>query len=59
MNIALEDGINWRDPRIGIDWGVMVQEDTLSEKDAALPFLADFDSPFDYDGAPMELKTLI
>ena len=56
---SLEGGINWRDPRIGIDWGVMVQEATLSEKDAALPSLADFDSPFNYDGSPMELRNLV
>jgi dTDP-4-dehydrorhamnose 3,5-epimerase len=55
---ASEGGIHWRDPEIGVDWGVTAQEAALSDKDAVLPFLAGFESPFEYDGAPLELRTI-
>lgn len=35
---------------IGVDWGLGDVEPVLSEKDAAAPGLADFDSPFVYEG---------
>ncbi len=35
---------------LGIDWGT--QAPVLSEKDAAAPAFADFESPFDYEAAP-------
>jgi dTDP-4-dehydrorhamnose 3,5-epimerase len=51
---AHDGGIRWNDPAIGIDWpmadGVVPE---LSAKDAAQPLLADFDSPFPYDGHPL------
>jgi dTDP-4-dehydrorhamnose 3,5-epimerase len=31
---------------------------TLSGKDAVQPLLADFDSPFTYDGTPLELAEI-
>lgn len=34
----------------GIDWGLEGQAPILSEKDAAAPALAEFDSPFVYEG---------
>lgn len=37
-------------PTIGVDWGLGDLEPVLSEKDAAAPGLADFDSPFVYEG---------
>ncbi|WP_298976379.1 dTDP-4-dehydrorhamnose 3,5-epimerase [uncultured Roseobacter sp.] len=37
-------------PQIGIDWGLGDLEPVLSQKDAAAPGLADFDSPFVYEG---------
>lgn len=37
-------------PQIGIDWGLGDLAPVLSEKDAAAPGLADFDSPFVYEG---------
>lgn len=46
-----DGGIRWDDPTIGIDWGVAADEVILSGKDAAAPFLADFDSPFVFEGA--------
>ena len=54
---AFDCGIRWDCPDIAIDWphkGSAV----LSEKDAALPRLADFRSPFEFDGRPMELVML-
>lgn len=39
-------------PTIGIDWGLGGLEPVLSEKDAAAPGLADFDSPFVWEGTP-------
>lgn len=37
-------------PKIGIDWG-LTHTPSLSDKDAAAPTLADFDSPFTYEAA--------
>lgn len=55
-----DGAIRWDDPDIGIDWGMSkTSENTviLSEKDAAAPFLADFDSPFIYQGPfPWEVR---
>jgi dTDP-4-dehydrorhamnose 3,5-epimerase len=49
-----DGGIRWDDPAVAIGWpipaGAALQ---LSEKDRNLPFLADFDSPFVYDGRPL------
>ena len=49
---ASDGGIAW--DSVGIDWpmpaGITPE---LSGKDAALPALADFDSPFEYDGRPL------
>lgn len=57
-----DGGIRWDDPVLtaiggatgGIDWSI--PEDAtpeLSAKDAVQPLLADFDSPFPYDGRPL------
>lgn len=49
-----DGGIVWNDPDVGIDWGLPAGTmPVLSPKDAGLPRLADFDSPFSYDGVPM------
>lgn len=50
---AHERGIAWDCPDIAIDWPLPPSGPVLSDKDRALPRLADFDSPFDYDGTPM------
>ncbi|WP_425532114.1 dTDP-4-dehydrorhamnose 3,5-epimerase [Ancylobacter crimeensis] len=55
---ASEGGVRWDDPDIGIDWGLGDLTPTLSAKDALLPTLSSFTSPFDYDGVPMTLTTL-
>ena len=49
-----DGGLIWNDPDIGIDWPLPPSGASLSDKDAALPRLADFDSPFEYDGVPLE-----
>lgn len=48
-----DGGIIWNDPQIGIDWPLPASGPQLSDKDARLPTLADFDSPFEYDGCPL------
>lgn len=49
-----ECGVRWDDPAIGIDWPLPAGgEPVLSDKDCVQPLLADFASPFDYDGRPL------
>jgi len=45
-----DGGVRWDDPDIGIDWGVAADAVTLSDKDKVAPLLADFDSPFVFEG---------
>lgn len=53
-----DGGIAWNDPSIAISWPLRGRDPVLSDKDRKLPMLADFDSPFPYDGRPMvKLKT--
>jgi dTDP-4-dehydrorhamnose 3,5-epimerase len=48
-----EGGIRWDDPNIAFPWPLQRADIVLSERDERLPFLADFDSPFPYDGNPL------
>lgn len=48
-----DGGVAWDCPDIGIDWPLPASGPVLSDKDRKLPRLADFDSPFEYDGEPM------
>lgn len=48
-----DGGIRWDCPAIGIDWPLPPEGPTLSRKDTALPVLADWISPFAYDGEPL------
>lgn len=49
-----DGGLRWDDPTIAIDWPMPADaRPELSGKDAVLPLLADFDSPFPYDGVPL------
>lgn len=48
-----DGGVAWDCPDIGIDWPLPPTGPVLSDKDRKLPKLADFDSPFEYDGEPM------
>lgn len=50
---ACDGGVAWDCPDIGIDWPLPSTGPVLSDKDRMLPRLADFDSPFVYDGVPM------
>ncbi len=44
-----DGAVHWQS--CGIDWGVAPEDVTLSAKDAAAPAFADFDSPFEWEGA--------
>lgn len=49
-----DGGVRWDCPDIGIDWPLPASGPVLSDKDTQLPALAEFDSPFDYTGDPLE-----
>ena len=52
-------GLRWNDPDIAIDWPLMQGgEPILSDKDREQGLLADFDSPFAYDGSPLKLVSV-
>jgi dTDP-4-dehydrorhamnose 3,5-epimerase len=44
-----EGALRWDDPDIGIDWPID-GDAILSEKDAVASLLADFDTPFEFEG---------
>jgi dTDP-4-dehydrorhamnose 3,5-epimerase len=48
-----DGGIVWNDPEIGIQWPLPSSGPVLSDKDQKLPSLAEFQSPFEYDGTPL------
>lgn len=47
-------GISWDDPDLAIAWPLGGVSPQLSDKDARLPALKDFSSPFAYDGRPLQ-----
>ncbi len=47
----LEGGVYWADPDLGIDWPVAAEAAILSQKDHALPRLADLVTPFSVEMA--------
>lgn len=51
---ACDGGLVWNDPTIGIDWPLPETGPVLSDKDRMLPTLAKFESPFEYNGRPLE-----
>lgn len=49
-----DGGIGWNDPDIAVNWPLPAgTAPQLSDKDGRQPALADFDSPFPYDGRPL------
>jgi dTDP-4-dehydrorhamnose 3,5-epimerase len=52
-----DGAIRWDCPDIAIEWQLSGPA-VLSEKDAALPTLCGFESPFAYDGMPMHLARI-
>jgi dTDP-4-dehydrorhamnose 3,5-epimerase len=48
-----DGGLIWNDPTIDIAWPLAGNTPVLSEKDAGLPRLTDWTSPFPYDGDPL------
>lgn len=46
-----DGAVRFDDAKIGIDWG-LTGDPVLSDKDAAAPGFAGFDSPFEWEGAP-------
>ena len=50
-----DGGVRWDDPDIAVDWPMPAgTAPELSPKDARLPPLREFTSPFAYDGRPLE-----
>jgi len=50
---ACDSGVRWDDSDIAIPWPMRASDLIVSEKDSRLPRLAEFDSPFAYDGHPL------
>ena len=53
-----DGGLRYDDPDIAVAWPLPAEQVVLSPKDAELPLLRDFLSPFDYDGDPLTLTEL-
>lgn len=50
-----DGGLSWDDASIGIDWPIPAGvAPEMSAKDRIQPSLAEFDSPFPYDGRPLQ-----
>ena len=50
---SLDAGVCWDDVDIGFSWPFVKSDIIVSEKDARLPVLRSFISPFAYDGHPL------
>lgn len=48
---AADGAIRFDDPDLGVDWGIAPGDAVLSDKDAAAPRLADWESPFRWGAA--------
>jgi len=49
-----EGGLIWNDPTLALPWPLPPGGPVVSDKDLLLPGLAEFRSPFAYDGVPLE-----
>ena len=52
-----DGGILWNDEGLALPWPLEGRTPVVSDKDAAMPAFADFDSPFEYDGVPLRPLT--
>jgi dTDP-4-dehydrorhamnose 3,5-epimerase len=50
---ACEGGLAWNDAALALPWPLPAGGPVMSDKDRALPGLAEFVSPFEYDGVPL------
>lgn len=57
-SVDCDSGVRWDCPDIAIEWPVGQADAILSDKDRALPLLEHFESPFTYDGKPLELRVI-
>ena len=48
---AADGAVRFDDPDIGVQWGIDPAQAVLSDKDAAAPWLRDFETPYIYEGA--------
>jgi dTDP-4-dehydrorhamnose 3,5-epimerase len=55
---AHDGGICWNDPDVAFPWPFKDAEIIVSDKDARLPSLKEFASPFAYDGHPLAPLTV-
>lgn len=49
-----ESGVIWNDPTLAISWPLDGRPPIVSDKDRQLPTLAALESPFSFDGDPLE-----
>jgi dTDP-4-dehydrorhamnose 3,5-epimerase len=52
---AYDSGLRFDDPDISVPWPMSKDTIVISDKDARLPYLREFDSPFPYNGHPLML----
>ena len=52
-----DGGVRWNDETLALPWPLDGRAPVVSDKDAAMPAFADFDSPFPYDGVPLRALT--
>ena len=55
---AHDGGIRWNDPDVAFPWPIKAADVITSDKDRRLPLLAEFASPFAYDGQPLAPLTV-
>jgi dTDP-4-dehydrorhamnose 3,5-epimerase len=49
-----DGGLRWNDPGLAIEWPFEPEALRLSTKDQRLPSLCEFESPFPFDGVPLQ-----